>query len=178
MKNKDKPALTPSLSEKNQQVLRNQIIDDNGPGTILRDFKTLLEFIGQDGVSVSGKHNLFSFKLLPQLNEQMTRPIELDLKRPLQKSYPYLNGLYLLLRAAGFGMLEGSGSRQKMILDKAVLQSWKALNSIERYLTLFETWMIKGDPEIIGERGGLVDTPFVKWAQFFKRIPGKELVTI
>jgi hypothetical protein len=113
--------------------------------------------------------------LLPQLNEQMTRPIEIDLKRPLQKSYPYLNGLYLLLRAAGFGVLEGSGSRQKMILDKAVLQSWQALNSTERYLTLFETWMLKGDPEIIGERGGLVDTPFIKWAQFFERIPGKEL---
>jgi hypothetical protein len=113
--------------------------------------------------------------LLPQLNEQMTRPIEIDLKRPLQKSYPYLNGLYLLLRAAGFGVLEGSGSRQKMILDKAVLQSWQALNSTERYLTLFETWMLKGDPEIIGERGGLVDTPFIKWAQFFERIPGKGL---
>ena len=142
IKNKDKPALKPSLSEKNQQVLCNQIIDDNGPGTILRDFENVLEFIGQDGVSVSGKNNLFSLKLLPQLNEQMTRPIEIDLKRPLQKSYPYLNGLYLLLRAAGFGVLEGSGSKQKMILDKAVLQSWQALNPIERYLTLFETWML------------------------------------
>jgi hypothetical protein len=28
MKSKDNPALTPSLSDKNQQVLRNQIIDD------------------------------------------------------------------------------------------------------------------------------------------------------
>jgi hypothetical protein len=69
MKSKDNPALTPSLSDKNQQVLRNQIIDDKSPGTILRDFENLLEFIGPEGVSVSGKNNLFSLKLLPQLNE-------------------------------------------------------------------------------------------------------------
>jgi hypothetical protein len=69
MINKDNPALTPSLSDKNRQVLRNQIIDDKGPGTILRDFENLLEFIGPDGVSVSGKNNLFSLKWLPQLNE-------------------------------------------------------------------------------------------------------------
>jgi hypothetical protein len=42
-------------------------------------------------------------------------------------------------------------------------------------LTLFEPWMLKGNPEIIGERRGLVDTLFIKWAQFFERIPGKGL---
>jgi hypothetical protein len=85
MKNKDNPTLTPSLSVQNQQILRSQIIDDNSPGTILRDFEKLLEFIGPDGVSVSGKNNLFSLKLLPQLNAQMTRPIEVSLRRYILK---------------------------------------------------------------------------------------------
>ncbi len=105
----------------------------------------------------------------------MTRPIEVSLRRPLQKSYPYINGLYLLLRSAGFVRVEGFGSKQTMIIDNAVLRSWQALNSTERYLTLFEIWMLKGDPAIIGEHGSLVDTPFIKWAQFFKRIPMKGL---
>jgi hypothetical protein len=35
--------------------------------------------------------------------------------------------------------------------------------------------MLKGDPEIIGEHGGFVDSPFIKWAQFFERIPGRGL---
>ena len=59
MTNKDNPALTPSLSVQNQQVIHSQIIDDKRPGTILRDFEKLLEFIGPDGVSVSGKNNYF-----------------------------------------------------------------------------------------------------------------------
>jgi hypothetical protein len=175
MKSKDNPPITPPLSVQTQQVLRDQVIDDSGPGTILRDFEILLDFIGPDGVSVSGKKNFFPLKLLPQLNAQMTRPIEVGLKRPQQKSYPYINGLYLLLRAAGLALVEGFGSKQKMIIDKAVLQSWQAFNSTERYMTLFETWMLKGNPEIIGEHGGFVDTPFIKWAQFFKRIPRKGL---
>lgn len=89
----------------------------------------------------------------------MTRSIEIDLERPLQKSYPYLNGLYLLLRAAGFGVLEGSGSRQKMILDKAVLQSWQALNSTERYLTLFEDGSYWDDPDDWGNDAYYNDDP-------------------
>jgi hypothetical protein len=175
MKSKDNPSLITSLSAQKQQVLHNQIIDDNSPGTVLRDFEKLLEFIGPDGVSVSGKNNLFSLKLLPQLNAQMTRPIEISLRRPMQKSYPYINGLYLLLRAAGFAVVEGFGSRQKMIIDKAVLRSWQALNSTERYLTLFEIWMLKGDLAIIGEHGSFVDTPYINWDRFFKRIPKKGL---
>jgi hypothetical protein len=62
-----------------------------------------------------------------------------------------------------------------MIIDKAVLRSLQALNPTERYLTLFEIWMLKSDPVIIGEHGSLVDTPLMKWAQFFKRIPMKGL---
>jgi hypothetical protein len=87
MENQDKPTSTFTLSDQNQQVLQNQIIDENGPGTVLHDFEKLLAFIGPDGVSVSGKNNLLPFKLLPQLNEQMTHPIKIDLKRPQQKSY-------------------------------------------------------------------------------------------
>ena len=65
MKSKDNPPVTPPLSVQTQQVLRDQVIDDNGPGTILRDFEILLDFIGPDGVSVSGKKNFSSLKLLP-----------------------------------------------------------------------------------------------------------------
>jgi hypothetical protein len=87
MKNQDKPTSALTLSDQNQQVLQNQIIDENCPGTVLRDFEKLLAFIGPDGVSVSGKNNLLPFKLLPQLNAQMTHPIEIGLKRPQQKLY-------------------------------------------------------------------------------------------
>jgi len=175
MKNKDNANSTSFLSTKNQQILRKQVIDDDGPGTVLHDFEKILDFIGPDGVGVSGKYNFFPLKLLPQLNAQMKHPIAIDLKRPVQKSYPHINGLYLVLRASGIVMIEGLGSKQTMVIDKAVLQSWQTLNPVERYFTLFESWMVKGNPEIIGEHAGFVDTPFTTWVQFFKRIPKKGL---
>jgi len=35
-----------------QQILHKQVIDENSPGTVLRDFETLLEFISQEDVNV------------------------------------------------------------------------------------------------------------------------------
>lgn len=50
MKNK-KPKLTPDQI----QCLQQQIFNDNEPSTLLRDFSSLLDFIGADGIPVSGK---------------------------------------------------------------------------------------------------------------------------
>jgi hypothetical protein len=175
MKKADNPALTSSLLDQLRQVFHSLVIDETGSGHILRDFETLSKFIGTDGIRVSGKNKLIPLKLLPQLNALMTRPIEVGLRRPLQKSYPHINGLYLLLRAAGFARIDGFGSKQTMRIDEAVLQSWRTLNAFERYFTLFEVWMLRGDPAIIGEHGGTFDTPVTKWAYFFQRIPDKGL---
>ena len=40
--------------QRNAQVFRRQRIDAAGPGSILRDFETLLEFIGAEGVRGRG----------------------------------------------------------------------------------------------------------------------------
>ncbi len=41
-------------TDPNTQVLRRQAIDASGPGSILRDFETLLEFIGAEGLRARG----------------------------------------------------------------------------------------------------------------------------
>ena len=130
MKNKDNAGPTPFLSTKSGQILLEQVFDDDGPGTILHDFETILNFIGPDGVSVSVKYKFLPQKLLPQLNARMKHPIAIDLKRPVQKSYPHINGLYLVLRASGMVWVEGLGSMQSMVLDNTVLQSWQTLNPV------------------------------------------------
>ena len=93
---KKKATLTPDQI----QCLKNQTFSDNEPGTLLKDFSTLLDFIGPTGIPVSGKNHLIAIKLLP-LNQLMTNPLDAKLKRPQQKSFPHINGLYLLLRASG-----------------------------------------------------------------------------
>jgi len=94
---KKKITLTPDQI----QCLKKQIFSDNEPGTLLKDFSTLLDFIGSTGIPVSGKNHLIAIKLLQQLNQLLSNPLDVRLKRPQQKSFPHINGLYLLLRASG-----------------------------------------------------------------------------
>ena len=53
------PLNATSLSDKYKKVLRSQVIDETHPGTILSDFKILLNFIGPNGIEVSKKNNFF-----------------------------------------------------------------------------------------------------------------------
>ena len=95
-----------SLGVEDELILHNQAIDEAGPGNVLDDFEVLLRFIGQEGIAVGGKNDLLPMKVLPQLNAQLTHPIEIGLKRPQQKSFPNINGLYMLLRATGLAYVE------------------------------------------------------------------------
>jgi hypothetical protein len=98
-------------SAEDRQILTAQTIDDHGPGTILRDFNTLLEVVGVRGIAVTAQNHLLPLNALVPLNARMTRPIELGLKRPQQRSFPHLNALYLLLRASGLTTIEGRGTK-------------------------------------------------------------------
>ena len=165
-----------SPSPEKEEILHNQVVDENGPGTILRDFETVLGFVGPEGIRATPRHGFFPTKLLRQLNSQMTHPIRIDLKRPRQKSYPYINGLYLLLRATALAITEGGGTKCILVLDDTLFQSWRSLNPTERYFTLLETWLLKGAPEMLGEPGsGFYDSHFSKWLFLFRNIPDRGL---
>jgi hypothetical protein len=135
-------------------ALAAQTIDDTGPGSILADFEALLGFV-EDGLSTSGKHHLLPMARLFELDERMTRPLRPRLKRPQQKSFPHLNGLYLLLRATGLGVPQGQGKASgQLTLDAAMHAQWLQLNATERYFNLLEAWLYRGDWETLGLRGG------------------------
>jgi hypothetical protein len=103
----------------------------------------------------------------------LTRPIRLDLKRPQQISYPSINGLYLLARASGLVYIDQTGSKPIMRLDLPALQSWANLNPLEKYFTLLESWLVRGNPEILGERSSLgwMTRRIHSWASLFERTP-------
>jgi hypothetical protein len=161
---------TPSAEDR--QILTAQTIDDHGPGTVLRDFDTLLDVVGVRGIAVTSQKHLLPLNALVPLNARMTRPIELGLKRPQQRSYPHLNALYLLLRASGLTTIEGRGTQWRLVLDPAVLESWRGLNPSERYFTLLETWLLRGRPELLDPDAGLYfPAPIGEWKQFVAEIP-------
>lgn len=142
------------ISEKTKQVLRDQAITEDAPGTILRDFESLLAFIGETGLNTTGKYYFLPQSKLDELNQRMSRPAPHRLKRPQQRSFPHLHGLYMLLRASGLGVGTGTPPGGRLMIDKDVLTAWRELNATERYFTLLESWLVQGSPEILAERDG------------------------
>ncbi|ABW30968.1 IS1096 element passenger TnpR family protein [Acaryochloris marina] len=140
-----------SLSEQEITQLKALTISETQPGSILKDFQTLLGFIGLEGRAVSGKRQQISMKDLAELNQQLSTPIDIDLKRPAQKSYPPIHGLYLLLRATGIVSSVTKGKKQFLVLNQPVYELWQQLNPTERYCTLLEAWLIRGYAEMLGE---------------------------
>jgi pRiA4b ORF-3-like protein len=155
---------TPKLAftKDHRRTLRALVVDENGPGTILRDFEALLGFVRGRDLTVSKAHQLPPLKVLPQINTLLSHPIEVRLKRPLLKSYPHIQGLYLLLRATGLGQIGGRPSKPVLVVDRQVDDAWSALNPAERYFTLLEAWLLRGRPQIVGER----DRPLGSLHQF------------
>lgn len=76
--------VSPPLSAGAIALLKQQQITETQPGSILQDFQTLLDFVGDKGIVVSGKHCLIPLKSLTDLNQSLSEPIQLDLKRPQQ----------------------------------------------------------------------------------------------
>ena len=170
---------TPGLSDKAMPLasfaialLQEQEITATNPGKILTDFQTLLDFIGEPGIAVSGKRNLIPMKLLAELNQQLSEPIQTNLQRPQQKSYPTINGLYLLLRATGLGKIVQQGKKMKLILDSDILHQWSKMNPTERYFNLLEAWLLVANEEMLGERFSNMNEG-IKCLQYWSRIPSK-----
>ncbi|PKM36393.1 MAG: hypothetical protein CVV06_11260, partial [Gammaproteobacteria bacterium HGW-Gammaproteobacteria-10] len=93
------------LSPEDAEIIKNQMFSDTQPGSLLKDFQALLDFIGSDGIEVTKTTQHIGMKYLFELNERMTLPLETELKRPQQKAFPNLHGLYLVLRVSGLASL-------------------------------------------------------------------------
>jgi len=159
------PTWTPARIE----VFENQIFDDTHPGTLLKDFNSLLEFIGDNGIAVSNKTHLFALNTLAELNQRLSHPLEVKLKRPVQKSFPHLNGLYLLLRSSGLSRIAMQNKKPKLMLHPKMLAIWKTLTPTERYFSLFQALFYRADAAVIGERTGFfMPTAFFGCFSFFQ----------
>src|SRR5262249_45343774 len=143
--------LTPTREQ--EQLLCAQVIDPQQPGPVLRDFQTVLDFVGVQGVKAAGKYNLLPIDSLGELNQRLSRPLQLQLKRPQLRSHPYLQGLHLLLRASTLTRVEGAGEKARLVVDPLLLQQWNALNPTERYFNLLEAWLRFGRSAMVGEHG-------------------------
>jgi hypothetical protein len=139
------------LTSAQEKCLRDQSITDDQPGTVLRDFRMLLDFLGPEGVETGGKYNLLPMKFIDELDSRLSRPLVLRMKRPQIRSHPYLQGLNLLLRSSGLSRVEGIGNKSRLVLDPAMRTQWDGLNPTEQYFNLLEAWLRFGRAEMVGE---------------------------
>ncbi|MFM2314871.1 MAG: hypothetical protein RLZZ04_4147, partial [Cyanobacteriota bacterium] len=173
-KTKVTPLSSSAIAERSRReiaILQQQEITKTSPGTILQDFQALLDFIGQDGIAVGGKLNLIPMKSLAQINQQLAEPIQTDLQRPQQKSYPTINGLYLLLRATGMGKVVQKGKKTQLKLDPEMVNRWQQMNLTERYFNLLEAWLVIAHEEMLGERGHMSEG--TRCLQYWSRLSPK-----
>ena len=162
-----------TLTPECEQVLRDQVITDEQPGPILRDFQVILEFVGDRGVEAGGKHHLLPMKFIGELDRRLSRPLNLRLKRPQVRSHPYLQGLNLVLRASGLSRVEGAGGKARLVLDPEMRVQWEQLNPTEQYFNLLESWLRFGRPEMVGERGSFWGDQLLLCLQAWRSLQGK-----
>ncbi len=176
MKKKDKKIKSTTDVER---ILTDLVIDENGPGTILRDFETMLDFVAEQKPVIGSKNKMLTGKTPIELNSRLTEPLQVDLKRPIQKSFPNVNGLYLLLRTTRVAKIDLENNKYRIVPNEDVLKSWRSLNPVEKYFTLLEAWWFRGSLEIIGESDtGRYNGPLFRWKKFDEYTSGKDIVTI
>lgn len=134
-----------------KKILQNLEINDTNPGTLLHDFQVMIDIFHKQEQTLTAGHQI-PLKLLGEINNRLKNPVELALKRPQQKSYPRIEGLYLVLRASGLTSINATGKKPVLIFDEDWLQQWEAFSSIDKYCHLLEAWMVRGYDEILGGR--------------------------
>ena len=139
------------LTPAHEQLLHDTTIDEDAPGTILRDFESFLSYIGEKKLRLTKTYKL-PLGDVRELNARFTNPLQLGLTRPKQKSYPHLHGLCLLVRSSGLTYIEHVSKNPFLHLNQDTYHVWQSLNPTERYATLLEIWSTRSDPKLISEK--------------------------
>ena len=156
-----------------EKILLERTIDVNESSSIVGDFEVFLNFVAAHDLQASGINELLPIKSLPELNTLLTKPLDLALQRPVQKSFANINGLFMLGRASGLLILQRSEKSVRFAVDSEALENWQSLSQVERYFTLVETWIVRSSTESVGERASLFDSPLYSLKRLFDDLRSK-----
>jgi hypothetical protein len=128
-----------------RRALAEQPITPEGPGTILRDVDSFLQFVGTAGIVTQSRNGAIPISRLMELNQRSCHPIQLNLRRPLLRDFPNLAGVFILLRVMDLLQIDGS----RLAVDPKALDSWQALTFTEQYFALLEALLFEADPCVL-----------------------------
>lgn len=129
-----------------KRSLTEQQITLSGPGTILKDVETLIDFVGSEGIITKGRNANLPIDRLPELNQMVGHPIQLDLQRAMLRDYPNLSGIFILLRV--MELLQVKGAR--LVVCPSALDLWRGLNPAEQYFSLLEALLFQAQSSVLG----------------------------
>lgn len=143
---------------------------NNLPGTILKDIEFFLNFIGENYLEITGNKGLLPNHCMPLINENMSHPLKLKLKREQQMSYPHISGLYLISRTLGLIEITQNKSKRYLTLNQNTFDRWKKLNPTEQYFTLICSWFFRSDERLINSGRTYLYGTFYNVLHFLKKL--------
>ncbi len=135
--------------------------------SVVENINRVIEHIQNHKILATKAKRHFAIKQIKELNDILVNPIEIISARPAQKTYPNVNGIYLLLRAMGILRFKVSKKEIAMEINEELLKNWQSLNATEQYFMLLEFWLIHSNPRETIE--GFNDRPIITLISFFTR---------
>ncbi|MCW7553287.1 plasmid pRiA4b ORF-3 family protein [Endozoicomonas gorgoniicola] len=110
--------------------------------TFLRDVDVFLDYLVRKPVALSRGKNQPPVKWAQLLNNLLSTPEKLTLKRPMTSHYAQVLGLFLLTRSSCLGRLRiGSKENFDFHINEALYQQWQTMSEVERYFSLLDSWV-------------------------------------
>lgn len=150
----------------NKIKIDNKEIILEGKETIVEDINRVLYYIQNNKILATKGKQYFAIKHIKELNAILVDPIDVFSTRPAQKTYPNINGIYLILRTMGMLTFKVSKKETVMSVNEKLLKSWQSLNFTEQYFTLLENWLIHSKPRETIE-GSCMSLPLAEVIRFF-----------
>ena len=126
-------------------------ISFSGHETIVENINRVIAYIQEHKVLATKEKHYFAIKHIKDLNAILLDPIDVFSTRPAQKTYPNINGIYLLLRTMGMLRFQVSKKEIVMRVNEELLENWQRLNPTEQYFTLLENWLLHSKPDEVIE---------------------------
>ncbi len=153
------------LAAESAQRLRAQQITPTSPGSILSDVQVLVDFIRSHDLRSKSRQGNLPAEVLPELNAQLSAPLELALIRPLLRDYPNLAGLFILLRV--MDLVQPQKGRLRP--NERAVERWAALNPTEQYFALLEAWLFLAEHSVLGRSEHRLQSQFVGNLRFLSQ---------
>ncbi len=117
-----------------------------GNEIIVENINRVIAYIQEHKVLATKGKQYFAIKYIKDLNALLVDPLDIFSLRPAQKSYPNINGIYLILRTMSMLTFKVSKKETVMGINGKVLERWQCLNTTEQYFTLLENWLVHSKP--------------------------------